>query len=108
MPALNPFQFDNPYYSLGHESKLADGVLGHARIEPMKGIYIFTIRSKQSGKGYVASYIKQLMEQHTAIRFPNVVNPKLAEMLKQFGFKKKREHVSILKGHVDVWVWKKK
>jgi len=108
MPALNPFTFDNPYYSLGVESKLSVGVVGHARVETGKGIYVYTIRSSIEGKGYVRSYIDQLMEEHFAIRFPNVVNPKLAEILREKGFKKKREHVAQLKGHLDVWVWKRK
>lgn len=108
MPALNPFTFDNPYFSLGHESKLSEGVYGHLKIDPVKGAYIYTIRSRQSGKGYVRSYIDQLMQEHSAIRFPNVVNPKLADMLKEKGFSKKREHVAQLKGHVEVWIWKKK
>lgn len=108
MPILNPLAFDNPYYALGKESKLSKGVFGHYSVEPGRGIYIYTIRSTQQGKGYMTTYLEQLMNDHMAIRFPNVVNSKLADMLKAKGFSKKREHVPKLKGHLDVWVWKNK
>jgi hypothetical protein len=108
MPTVSKCAWNNPYYALGKITRLAPGVLGHLIDAGHKGVYIPTILSEKEGKGNVGAFIDKLKETYPLIRFPNVMNPVLEDMLKRRGFIKKREYVPFLKCHADVYVWKMK
>ncbi|MDH6674328.1 hypothetical protein M2277_005020 [Paenibacillus sp. LBL] len=106
MPFSNRFAKGNPYYSLGSQSKLAKGIIGHIIVEG-NAATIITFTSLVEGKGNAGRFIDELKERYDIVTFPNLINKKLEGMLQRRGFKKKYKYVRILEGHTDVYIWKK-
>lgn len=107
MPHMSSFAVDNPYYALGSMTRIGAGVVGQVVDEGKKGVYVISFYSEVSGKGNAGRCIDTLKEQHSIIKFPNIINPQLEAMLIRRGFKKKREYVSVIKSHADVYTWRK-
>lgn len=107
MPFVNPIAVGNPYFAMGSMQKLAPGIMGHLIDEGVKGVYIPAFYSLTEGKGNTGRFIDGLKEKYSVVKFPNIINPQLEGMLIRRGFKKKREYVPCLKGHADVYVWKR-
>ncbi|MFF2531263.1 hypothetical protein ACFVS2_20385 [Brevibacillus sp. NPDC058079] len=107
MPYVSPTAVNNPFYSLGHMQRLTHGIMGHLIEDRQNGVVIPAFYSIKQGNGSVGRFIEYLKEKYNAIRFPLVTNPVFEGMLIRRGFKKKREYVSALKGHVDVYIWRK-
>lgn len=80
------------------------GILGAVFGEGDKGIYVPVVVSKEPGKGNMVKFIDYLTTNHKSVKFPNVVNPKLAEILKKRGFTLSFERAEIYGEYVDVWV----
>lgn len=107
MPHMNAYAVDNPYYALGSMTRIGTGVIGQLVDQCEKGVYIISFYSEASGKGNAGRCIEELQTKYSVIKFPAVINPQLEGMLLRRGFKKKREHVALMKTHVDVYTWRK-
>jgi hypothetical protein len=106
MPFNKAVAVDNPFYALGNMHKIARGISGHLVEEEGNVVCIPAFYSLTAGKGHTGQFIDALKEKYSIVKFPSIINPVLEGMLQRRGFKKKREYVSVLKGHVDVYIWR--
>jgi hypothetical protein len=107
MPHMSPFAIGNPFYTMGSMQKLSKGITGHLVEGSGNCIYVITFMSEVAGKGNAGRFIDELQEKYDVVKFPAVISRQVAEMLNRRGFKKKWEYVAALKGHSEVYGWRK-
>ena len=80
------------------------GVLAGVFDQGKEGVYVPVVISKQPGCGNVGRFIEHLLGEHKMVKFPNVINPQLQQMLMRRGFKLTYEYAEVYGEYVDVWV----
>lgn len=85
---------------IGEEPELAPGVKGYT-IDNDDGLWIPVIYAENQGSGQVAAYLDSLPTDRQ-VTFPNVMNPKLAEMLARRNFHLVQLHHPDV-GRYDAW-----
>ena len=84
---------------------LAPGVEGYVVDMGDQGLYIPVIVSTERGKGNMGHYLDEL-KQRSLVKIPNVINPRLAEMLERRGFVVEQEWSEEYQGHIPIWTWR--
>lgn len=69
-----------------------------------QGVYVPIVISKQPNQGNIGRFIDHLLEEYKLVKFPNVCNPKLQQMLMSRGFKPTHEYAEVYEEYVKVWV----
>lgn len=107
MPFVNLSAVDNVYNAQGSMTRLSKGVSGQLVDQGKKGVYVLSFFSEVQGKGNAGRCIDEFKQKYSVVKFPNVISPQLEAMLVRRGFKRKREHVGFMDGHVEVYTWRK-
>lgn len=82
------------------------GISGYT-VRDGESIYVPVLISDEPGKGNVGRYINELIQREKCVKFPNVINPKLVDMLVRRGFKLEWEYAEEFGEHVEVYVWRR-